>query len=64
MKIDKWNSIKLKKKKKSAQQMKPSTKKWKKIFANNITDKGLISKVHEEHMQLNFKTQTVNNLIF
>ena len=39
--------------------MKRLTNKWEEIFANNISDKGLISKMHKEFIQLNIK----NNLI-
>ena len=28
---------------------------WEKISANNSTDKGLISKIYEQHIQLNIK---------
>ena len=28
------------------------------IFANDISDKGMIAKIHKEHIQLNIKKQT------
>ena len=33
---------------------------WKKIFANDVTDKGLISKIWKQIIQLNKKTKTLS----
>ena len=55
--INKWDDTKLKS---SAKQRKPSTE-WKatywmgKLFINNISDKGIISKIYKDIMQLNSK---------
>ena len=37
---------------------------WEKIFANNETDKGLISKIHKQLIQFNKKKQTIDEVKF
>ena len=32
---------------------------WMQTFANNISDKGLISKIHKELIRVNSKNQTI-----
>ena len=38
--------------------MKRQPTEWKKIFSNDVTDKGLMSKTYKQFMQLNIKKQT------
>ena len=55
-KINKWDLIKLKifcTAKETINKTKRHPPKWKKIFANETTDKGLISKIYKQLMQLN-----------
>ena len=63
-KINKWDLIKLKNfctVKKTINKTKRQPSEWDKIFANESTDKGLISKIYKQLMQLN--TRKMNNLI-
>ena len=56
--INTWNLIKLKSfctAKETINKMKRPTTKWEKIFANNISESGLISKIYKELIQLNIK---------
>ena len=60
-KINKWNLIKLTSfytAKEYINKMKRQPTNWEKIFANNATDKGLISKIDKQLIQLNIKKQT------
>ena len=55
-KINNQDYIKLKKdsaQQKINQKMKKQPMKWERIFANNISDKGLIFKIYKELIQLN-----------
>ena len=54
----KWEPIKFKyfcTAKKTIEEMKRQPTEWEKIFANEVTDKGLISKIYRQLMQLNQK---------
>ena len=57
-KINKWDLMKLKSfctAKETINEMKRQPSEWEKIFANEETDKGLISKIYKQLMQLNIK---------
>ena len=57
-KINKWDLIKLKsfcRAKETINKTKRKPTEWEKIFANNATNKGLISKVYKQLMQLSIK---------
>ena len=57
-KINKWDLMKLKSfftAKETINKMKSQHSEWEKIFANEATDKGLISKIYKQLMQLNIK---------
>ena len=65
-KINKWDLMKLKSfsiAKETINKTKRQPSEWVKIFANEATDKGLISKIYKQLMQLNIKktkTQSKN----
>ena len=57
-KINKWDYITLNSfctEKETIKKLKRQLMKWDRIFANYISDKELIPKVHKEHIQLNSK---------
>ena len=63
-KINKWDLIKLKSfgtMKETRSKMKRQLSEWEKVIANETTDKGLISKIYKQLMQLN--TRKTNNPI-
>ena len=60
--INKWDLIKLQNfctAKETMNKLKRQPSGWQKIFANETTDKGLISKIYKELMELNIKKQTI-----
>ena len=62
--INKWDYIKLKSfctGKETINKTKRQPRDWQKIFANHISDKGAISKIYKELIQLN--NEKNNNLI-
>lgn len=66
-KINKWNYIKMKRfctSKETVNKMTRQPMEYKKIFTNDISDKGLTSKIYKELLQLNSKTNKhASNLI-
>ena len=57
-KINKWNLMKLKTfctAKETINKKKRQPSEWEKIFANEATNKGLISKIYKQLMHLNMK---------
>ena len=57
-KINQWDLIKLKSfctAKETINKMKRQPSEWENIFANEATDKGLISKIYQQLMQLKIK---------
>ena len=57
-KLDKWDLMKLKSfctAKETINKTKRQPSEWEKIFANEATDKGLISKIYKQPMQPNIK---------
>ena len=57
-KINNWDLIKLKNfctAKETINKIKRQPSEWKKIFANEATDKGFISKTYKQLMELNIK---------
>ena len=63
-KINKWDLIKLKSfciMKKTVSKVKRQPSEWEEIIANETTDKGLISKINKQLIQLN--TRKTNNPI-
>ena len=61
-KINKWGYIKLKSfctAKETINKMKKQPTKWEEVFANHISDKGLICKLYKELIQLSSKIWTI-----
>ena len=60
-KINKWDQVKFKSfwtEKETISKVKRQPSEWEKIIANEATDKGLISKVYKQLIQLNTRKTT------
>ena len=63
-KINKWNLLKLKSfctAKGTINKAKRQPTDWEKIFANDVTDKGLVSKIYKQLMMLTTSKQTAHS---
>ena len=64
IKINKWDLMKLKSfctAKETINKMKRQPPEWEKIFVNVTTDKGLISRIYKQLVQLNVQNQTMQS---
>ena len=64
IKVSKWDLIKLKSfctAKETISKVKRQPLEWEKIIANETTDKGIISKIYKQFIELNTKKQTTQS---
>ena len=64
MKVNKWDLIKLKSfctEKETISKVKRQPLEWEKIIANETADKGFISKIYKQLMQLNTREQSTQS---
>ena len=64
IKTNKWDLIKLKSfytAKETINKVKRQLSEWEKIIANETTDKGLISKIYKQLIQLSIRKQTTQS---